>query len=566
MTTSFSRATPRERQVAIEQRYGDLKNQREKWMTRWREITKYISPFSGRYDSSDHQESRDYDLILDDHAGYALNILVSGMASGATSPLRPWFKLTDPNDLTGEDYETKEFLGQVQTVVNQLFHRTNTYNSLHQLYRELCLFGTAADLIYDHPSQVMCHHVLTAGEYCIGTNQDGEVDTLYREFELTVAQAVKMFGYKNLSRAIQAQYDAGKLEEYFKFLHAIEPRVDRDYRSRENLDMPWASYYIELQTDKREPIRESGFEYFPALCPRWDIIGADPYGSGPTFNVLPDAKELQQVTLRKQELLDMYTHPPIEATANARQNPIDISPGAINFIPPSGSSGNAIKPIISSYGDLNAINETIQSLHQSIERKYYVDMFLMLRTAAGDRKTTVEVSGLQEEQRLILGPVTERLSKEVQRPLIQITIHKAAAAGLLPQQPERLRQSGFEVDIQSVFAQAQRAVDINAYDRFLSTMQAVAAVAPDVLDRVDVDGLVDEYADRLNISVAMLKSRDEAEESRQARAQAQQQQQQTEQAAVQAQADNYTAQAQKAAADASSTMQQLEPLAGGSLF
>lgn len=563
MTTAFSRATPRERVVAIEQRYGELKNQREKWMARWREISKYISPFSGRYDGSDHQEGRDYDLILDDHAGYALNILVSGMASGATSPLRPWFKLTDPSDLTGEDYETKEYLGKVQTIVNRLFHRTNTYNSLHQLYRELCLFGTAVDLIYDHPSQIMCHHVLTAGEYCIGTNQDGEVDTLYREFELTVAQAVKMFGYKNLSKSIQMMYDAGQLEEYYKFLHAIEPRVDRDYRSRENTDMPWASYYIELQTDKREPIRESGFEYFPALCPRWDIIGADPYGSGPTFNVLPDAKELQQVTLRKQELLDMYTHPPIEATANARQNPIDISPGAINFLPPTGTSGNAIKPIISSYGDLAAINETIQYLHQSIERKYYVDMFLMLRSAAGDRKTTVEVSGLQEEQRLILGPVTERLSKEVQMPLIKITIHKAAAAGLLPPAPQRLTEAGYNVDIQSVFAQAQRAVDINAYDRFLSTMQAVAAVMPDALDRINVDGLVDEYSDRLNISVAMLNSRETAEENRQARAQQQQQAMQAEQEAAQAQTANQQAQAQRAAADASSTMQQLQPLAGG---
>lgn len=560
---SFSRATPTERMNAIQKRWQDLKTQREPWLRFYREISEYIAPFSGRFETSNHGEDRSYDLILDDHGGYALNILVSGLASGGTSPLRPWFRLTPPTDEMAQESDVVEYLGRLQNLIGRLFHKTNTYNSLHQLYRELCLFGTAVDLIYDDPRQMMVHHVLTAGEYCIACDANNQVDTVYREFELTVSQAVKMFGYKKVSRTIQSLFDAGKLDEYFTFIHAIEPRVDRDYNSRENLDMPWASYYIELDSGAREPVQESGFEYFPALCPRWDVIGADPYGVSPAFNVLPDVKELQQVTLRKQELLDMYTHPPIEATAASRNNPIDISPGAINYVPPSGQSGNIIRPIVQSYGDLNAINETVQTLHTSIENKFYVNMFLMLNTAAGDRKTTVEVAGLQEEQRLVLGPVTERLSKEVQSPLIQMAIWKIMQSNSIDAPPDELRAVGMDIEIQSVFAQAQRAVDINAYDRYLATLQTVATVNPEVLDRLDVDGLVDEYTDRLGISYKMVRSREDAEQIRQQRAEQQQQQQQSAQANMDAQSLNYMAQAQRSGAEASRATQEMGDVAGG---
>lgn len=563
---TFSQATPRERSEFIEQRWLHLKSEREPWLNFWRDISRYISPFSGRFDSNDHMKTRSYDYIMDDHASYALNILVSGMASGATSPLRPWFNLAPPNDELSQNYTVKSWLGNLRNMMLKVFQMSNTYPSLHQLYKELCIFGTAVDLIYDDINNVLTHHVLTAGEYCIAVNQNNEVDTIYREFQLTVSQAVKTFGLENLSKTLQMMYERGRLEEYFTFLHAIEPRVDRDYNAKDTLNMPYASYYIELGSDKQKLVRESGFPYFPALCPRWDIVGYDPYGSSPTFSVLPDVKELQQIKLRKQELLDYYTQPPVEAPLSARNEPLDLNAGGINFLPPGMGNSNQIKPIINgSLGDMNAINESVQAIYKSIDQKYFVDLFLMLQQTAGDRRTTVEVYGLQEEQRLILGPVTERLSKEVQKPLIQMCMYKLRDRGLIEAPPQELMESGFDIEIQSVFAQAQRAVDINAYDRFISTIQAASATSPDVIDRIDVDGMVDEYADRLGVSYKMLRSVEDAQEIRQQRAQAQQQQAQVEQAQIGATALNQAAQAQKAGAEASMATQNLDPIGGMTL-
>lgn len=561
-SSSFSRATPRERSEELERRWAALKTVRAPWLNVWKEITRYIAPFSGRYSASDHMESRTYDYILDDYASYCINILVSGLASGATSPLRPWFRLVAPDIVLSRNGIVRSWLNGTQDRMYRVFQTSNTYNSLHQLYREMSHFGTGVDLILDDLRKVISHHVLTAGEYCIATNAEGEVDTLYREFEMTVAQAVKFFGYEKLSRTVKLLYDRGMLDEHVTFIHAIEPRADRDVRARDNLNMPWASYYFEENADRANMVRESGFRYFPALCPRWDVTGADPYGVSPTFSALPDVKELQQMKLRKSEIVDLLSQPPVEAPVSARNEPLDLSPGGINFLPPGIATGNQVKPIIAASPDIQSLNEAIQGIYRSLDQKYYVDMFLMLRQAAGDRKTTVEVSGLQEEQRLILGPVTERLSKEVQRPLLLITLDRVRELGLVEPPPQELMESGWNVEIQSVFAQAQRAVDINAYDRYLATMQSVAAVTPDVLDRIDPDGLVEEYADRLGISWEMMRSREDAEQLRQQRAQAQQSAMQSEQAQMGADTLNSMAQAQKAGAEASLATQGLEPIGG----
>ena len=548
----------------LTRRWEDLKRQREPWLTWWREISDYISPFSGRFDVHNHGQDRNFDLIYCDDASNNLNILVAGMASGTTSPLRPWFRLIPPQTDLTYDYQSQTYLSNLQHILLKLFQASNTYNSLHQLFKEICLFGVGADLIYDDLNNVISHHVLTAGEYCLAVNDKGEVDTLYREFELTVSQAVKMFGLENLSNEIKQCYERGRLDKYFTFIHAIEPRIDRDASSNLAKDKPWGSWYFETGTSNRKVVRESGFDYFPALCPRWDVLSHDPYGISPCLNALPDVKQLQLETLRKQELIENYTNPAVMVPNSARQEPIDLSPGALNYVATTGQD-QAVKPIIANMGDLQAITQDIAEIKESIKQKFFVDLFLMLQSFGDNRKTATEVHALKEEKMLVLGPVIERLGFELQRPLINIGLAKLRERGMLPPPPPSLAQGGMTIEFQGVLAQSQRAVDINAIDRFVSSMQAMAATDPSVIDRLDPDGMVDIYSERLAIDPHMLRSKEDAQEIRNQRAQQIQQQQQAEQAQALGQTANNLAQAQATAADASMATQNLNPVAGGSL-
>lgn len=564
MTISFSRATPRERKVALEQRWADLKLKREPWLKWWKEVSDFISPFSGRFSVNDHLQDRNFDFIFNDEGGYCLDILVSGLASGATSSVKPWFRLQTSNPSFDYDYDAQIYLNDTQRLLLKIFHKSNTYTALHQVYTEMALYGVSADLIYDDFYNVISHHVLPAGTYCLASNDKGIVDTLYREFQLTTAQAVKFFGLKNLSRDINQAYENGNLEEYWTFIHAIEPREDRYIGSKLATEKPFASYYFEEGTSGVNFARESGFDYFPALCPRWDVQAGETYGLSPSIKALPDIKQLQNLTLRKEELVEMYTKPPVQAPLQARQQGISLDAGAINFIPQTGGD-TQIKPIVNSVGDLNAITNDIEQVKENIRNKYYVQLFLMLQQNASTRKTAYEAQGLQQEKMLVLGPVVERMNREIAGDLIRITYAKCAEADILPDAPQSLDGQGLELEFTSVLAQSQRAANINSVDRFISFIQAVMPTNPDAGDRIDIDGLVDVYSDSMAVDPHILRSKQDADEIRRQRAQAQQQAIQAEQALQMGQTQNQLAQAQKAGADASLATQELQRLGTGAI-
>ena len=91
-------------------------------------------------------------------------------------------------------------------------------------------------------------------------------------------------------------------------------------------------------------------------------------------------------------------------------------------------------------------------------------------------------------------------------------------------------------------------------------------IAPEVFDRINPDGYVDEYRERIGVSPKVLRSKEEADQIRQQRAQAQQQQQEQEQNYQQAMTANQLAQAQQQGANAGLAMQQLDDVGGGDLY
>lgn len=562
MTTKFSRATPSERKRMLEQRFADLKIKRQPWIEQWKDVAQYISPYSGRFDVGNHGEDRDSSRILDSEAGRCLNQLSSSLLNGASSPTRPWFSLQPPDPELAKNHDVALWCSEVQQMLLKLFQTSNTYNTLHSMYKELALFGIAADVLTDNYDTGIEHHLLSAGEYCVASDAAGNVDTLYREFELTVSQAVKQFGYNNLSTDIKRAYDRGDLSVYFQFMQAIEPRADRDLNSRLNTDMPWASYYMEVGTSAKEIISEGGFEEFPCIVPRWEVLTGEVYGSSPCITILPDVKQLQMETLCYSELLEQLVRPPLQVPQTARNAQLSLQAGALNYTQ-STANEQMIRPIVSGNGDLNALLQGITNLKEAIRDGLFIKQFLMLDEAQNNRKTTVEVYALKEEKMLVLGGVVERNNRECLGRLVEMAYHRLLKMGVLPQPPEAIQNLAMEVQFQSVLAQAQKAVDINSVDRMVSAVLSIAQAAPEVIDRIDPDGYVDIYRERLEVDPKFLRSKEDADKIRQQRAEAQQQQAQAEQGQMASQSLSQLAQAQKSGAEASLAQQQLSDIAGG---
>lgn len=508
----------------VMQRLGQLRRERATFFTHWQELTAYMLPRQGRYFLADHNKGwKRHNNIYDSTASRALKTLAAGLMGGLTSPARPWFRLQTANSDLNEQHDVKQWLSLVTRLMLSVFARSNTYRSLQASYLELGAFGTSASIVVEDYDRVIWHHQLTAGEYFIAQDWKGRVCTLYREFEKTVSEIVKEFGYANCSARVKSLYDTNQLDSWVPIIHAIEPREDRDQGKADNLNMPWRSIYFEVGGDRDKPLRESGFKHFPALCPRWDVAGGDIYGNSPGMECLGDVKQLQQQQLRKSQAIDYQTNPPLQVPTSMKNREIERLPGGITYVDAASQSAG-IRTMFDVALDLGALREDIQDVRQRIESSFYSDLFLMLGNQTDTRMTATEVAERHEEKLLMLGPVLERLHNELLDPLITITFDRMLAAGMVPPPPMVLQGQDLNVELVSMLAQAQRAIATNGVDRFVQSMGGIAQLKPEVLDNFDVDQWATRYADMLGVDPEMLVDEKKVAATRMQRQQAQQQQ------------------------------------------
>ena len=508
----------------VQSRWDALKEERSSWMSHWKDISEVLLPRAGRFLPTENNRGgrAAFRKILDSTGTRALRTLSGGMMSGMTSPARPWFRLTTFNPELDESYEVKVWMSQVTSLMQMVFYKSNTYRALQMSYEELGAFGTSATLIYDDFDRVIHCHPLTIGEFAIATDSRGRVNTVYREFRMTVAMLVQEFGLENVSRTVKDLYDRGQTDEWVEVINAIEPRTERDPRKTDAKNMPYLSVYFEKSGDKGKVLRETGFTEFPAMCARWSVTGGDIYGTSPGMEALGDLCQLQQMQFRKSQAIDYKVHPPVLIPSEMKNMGTQFLPGGV--IP--YSNAQQAQQIRSAYMvdlDLNSLLVDIQDVRQRINEAFYRDIFMLMVNSTDKTMTATEVTERHEEKMLLMGPVLERLNAEMLDPLINIVFNKLVQADLLPPLPEDLQGQQLNVEFISILAQAQKAISTNSVDRMFSVLGNLAGMKPDIVDNVDLDFWPQWYADALGVDPRFIVSGKKVAVIREQRAQAEQQ-------------------------------------------
>lgn len=510
-------------------RWGALKDERSSWIEHWSEISAFLHPRAGRFFVTDRNRGwKRNRAIYDNTASRSLKVLGAGLMSGATSPARPWFALKTPDDDLNDNANVKEWLSAVTKLILDVFARSNTYRSLHSQYEELGAFGTQATVVLDDFKTVTYDKPLTCGEYAIATNFKGEVDTLYREYEVTVGQMIREFGLDNCSVTVKSLAGKRQYDAWVPIVHAIEPRMDREYGKLDGRNKPWAGCYFERDGSQQDRLlRESGYDEFPAFCSRWDTQGGDVYGNSPGMMALGDVKQLQHEQLRKAEGIDYMTKPPLQGPTSLKGQDVKMLPGGITLADSANPSG-AIRSLFDTRLDLSHLLNDIQDVRERIKGAFYEDIFLMLANDTRSGVTATEVAERHEEKLLMLGPVLERLHNEDLQPRVELTFNRLLRAGAIPPAPQEMQGQQLNVEFVSILAQAQKAVATTGVDRFVGALGQIAQYKPDVLDKFDSDTWADEYSDMLGVDPRMIVASDKVALVRQQRQQQQQQQQQAE--------------------------------------
>lgn len=521
--------TPTEQDLLL-RRWTELDTEFSSWMTHAKEISTYLLPRAGRFFTSDRNRgNRRHNNILDSTGTRALRILGAGLMGGGSSPARPWFRLATPIPDLMKSSAVKQWLDDVTRLMLDVFQRSNTYRSLHNIYEELAAFGTAACIVMQDFQDVIRLYPLTFGEYRIATSERKEVDTLYRRFDMTVGDLVKEYGRENCSTMVQSLYDRGTLGAWVTVQHSIEPRIDRDPSKKDAQNMAWKSIYFEVGGDKDKYLRVSGFKSFRVLAPRWNVTGGDIYGTGPGAESLGDIKQLQHEQLRKAEGIDYKTKPPLQLPVSMKNREIDRLPGGGAYVDMAGPN-QGIKTMFEVNLDLSHLLNDIQDVRQRINSSFYTDLFLMIANDDRSGVTATEIAERHEEKLLMLGPVLERLHNELLDPLVTMTFEFLLEAGLVPEPPQELNNVQLLIEFISMLAQAQRAITTNSSDRFVLGLLTVAKGKPGVLNKFNEKAWADDYADSLGVNPKLLNDDKTVEAIEEAQAKAAQAAQQAEMA------------------------------------
>jgi len=290
-------------------------------------------------------------------------------------------------------------------------------------------------------------------------------------------------------------------------------------------------------------LRKAGYDYFPVLAPRWEISGEDVYGTScPGMDSLGDIKQLQIGERRGAQAIEKMVNPPMTGPTSLKNFRASIAAGDITYVDARDAAAS-FRPAHETNLRIDLLEGKQQQIRSRIQRSFYEDLFLMLATMDRANITATEIAERKEEKLLALGPVLEQLNQDLLDPLIDVTFDIMLKQGYIPQPPPELQGMDLKVEYVSVMAQAQKLVGINSIERFAGFAGQVAAVKPDLWDKVDMEAVIDIYADMLSVPPTVLKDPDEVQAVRQERAQAAAQQQQVEQMAQVSQSAKNLAQA-----------------------
>jgi hypothetical protein len=545
---AYSKMKDRQRFELISQQ---LKNERASFEPFWRNIGDYVLPTRIRFNLSETNEgSRKNSKINNSSATLASRTLRSGMMAGITSPARPWFRLATPDRGLMEYGPVKQWLQLVEEEMRSQFLVSNIYNSLPTVYGDVGNFATGAIFMEEDFETVSRFYTFPIGSFYIANDEKLRVRVFMREFRMTVRQLVGKFVYdpitrkmdwSNVSDTVKMLWESNHAEAWVDICHIVMPNDDYNPDALDYRQFPFVSVYYELGSVSKglnsteipgygiggvghdRVLSKKGYNYFPVLCPRWEVTGQDVYGSDcPGMTAFGDSKSLQTKERRLAQAIEKIINPPMQGPSMLKNSKASLLPGDITYVDVrEGLQG--FRPTHEVNPRVIEMFNYIQRDEQRISRAYYEDLFLMLSYSDRREITAREIDERHEEKLLMLGPVLEQLNQDLLDPLIDNQFDFAMRQNRFPPPPEELAGQTLKVEYISVMAQAQKLVGLSNIERFVGFSVNIATQTqdPSRLDKVDFDQAIDRYGERIGVDPDIIVSDERVAAMREQRAQAQ---------------------------------------------
>lgn len=488
---------------------ANMRNEQSSFVPHWRDINDLIMPRTSRFLVADRANRGNIrpTKIVDNTATRALRTLRSGFMSGVTNPARPWvlFKAMDP-DLNKRN-NMLQYLEVVRDALLEIFLKSNFYTVLPTTYSNLGGYGTDSFDIEKDAISTVRFYSSPVGSYFLATDDRLEVDTKYRQFEMTTSQLVKKFGIENVSEQVRSAYTRADYLKWFTVVHVCEPNPDYVEGSINPERRKYRSVYYELVSKETQYLRKAGYDRRSFVASRWDLTGEDVYGYSPGMEALGDVAYLNLGHKKKLSVIDKHVNPPTQAPASLEKKGISNVPGGVTYVDMLSNQAPITPTYQTRLEGMQHLIADLQDTRSRIDSTFYKDIFLLLSNSASDpKRTAYEVARLEEEKLLMLGPVYLRINDELLDPAVTTTLEimveqskpywegKLNGKPLLPPPPPELQGVPLSFEYISPMSQAMKSVGVNAIERTMTFAGGLAQTFPEVLDNINGDDVIRTYA------------------------------------------------------------------------
>lgn len=505
---------------------------RGNWNSHWTEIAQRIYPMHSylfqNYSQITQQGDKRNFAVYDSTGIVALQRFGAIMDSLLTPRNQLWHQLKPDDTTLMQDKATRMWFDKVNTILFDHRYRPNAnFAAQNQLqYLSLGAYGTGI-LFVDQMSHTpgIRYRNSHLGEIFLQENHQGMIDRCFRHFQMEARQAVQKFGDK-CPEGILAIVEQFPARQFF-FIHAIEPREDRDPFRKDFKGMRWASYYV--SEEHQEVVREDGYREMPYIISRYTQAPNEAYGRSPAMDVLPALKTLNE---QKKTML-MAGHRALDPVLLAHDDGVvasfNFQAGALNYGGVSSEGRPLIMPLPT--GNIPEGRELMEDERNLIKDTFLVKLFDILTESP--EMTATQVLERVKEKGILLAPTVGRQDSEYLGPLVVREIDLLKDQGLLPPMPKMLASSrgDYKIVFDSPITRTQKSEwasgAVRAMEIFTNYSQATQD--PSILDYIDMDHAAPQIADIYGVPQTWIRSTKDIAAIRQQRAK-----QQALQAAIQA--------------------------------
>jgi hypothetical protein len=398
-----------------------------------------------------------------------------------------WFSFS-PSPEQKDNEALKEWLNTCTEITLNELRLSNFYTAMHEVLLDRSTFGTAALWADKGKRNALFFKAWDAGSYVIGEDEEGYVDTVPREFELTAAQAAGMFDEAKLPPRVKSELAANRPDTKERYLHFIMPRENATGEGP--LAMPIRSVYLHI--DSKTILSESGFEEMPAIITRhlrWSEASA--YGSCPAMQAIAEIRGVNYIELLMSTLAEVQVNPRMILPQNFEGVP-DLRAGGITM---GGLDRNSYPQEWMSQGRIDFGMQFIERKEQAIKNAFHNRMFDAFGQLKGDPNIP-HIMELKAEQLGRISPAFTMLTTEAINPTLSRAFNILWRAGKFPQPPREafVQNSLGEVGFfpPSVIQTNRMSQEMQAakQGRFASVFQlfgALQAAGMPVMDNLDAD-------------------------------------------------------------------------------